>query len=113
MRTFPAEKNIFFLEYHIGYWLLDATPPTKAATHPSNICREELFPFFDNPRKTALDEITFILSVVRPNIVVTRKNRLVFDDKLVEENRYVSAYLKNNYQVWATVEGAEIYKRSD
>jgi 4-amino-4-deoxy-L-arabinose transferase-like glycosyltransferase len=113
MRTFPAEKNIFFLEYHIGYWLLDATPPTKAATHPSNICREELFPFFENPRKTALDEITFILSVVRPNIVVTRKNRLVFDDKLVEENRYVSAYLNNNYQVWATVEGAEIYKRSD
>ncbi len=113
MKTFPAEKNVFFLEYHIGYWLMDATPPTKAATHPSNICREELFPYFDNPRKTALDEITFIMSVVRPNIVVTRKNRLVFDDKLVEENRYVSAYLKNHYQVWATVEGAEIYKRSD
>ncbi len=113
MQTFPAEKNVFFLEYHIGYWLMDATPPTKAATHPSNICREELFPYFDNPRKTALDEITFIMSVVRPNIVVTRKNRLVFDDKLVEENRVVSAYLKNNYQVLTTVEGAEIYKRSE
>jgi 4-amino-4-deoxy-L-arabinose transferase-like glycosyltransferase len=113
MKTFPDEKNVFFLEYHIGYWSMDATPPTKAATHPSNICREELFPYFDNPRKTALDEITFIMSVIQPNIVVTRKNRLVFDDKLVEENRVVSTYLKNNYRVWATVEGAEIYKRSD
>jgi hypothetical protein len=82
-----------------------------AATHPSNICRDELFPYFGNPRKTAMDEITFIMSAIRPNIVVTRKNRLVFDDKLVVENKYISAYLKKHYQVWATVDGAEIYKR--
>ncbi len=111
-KTYPYEKNVLFLDYHIGYWLLDAMPPTKAATHPSNICRDELFPYLDNPRKTALDEITFIMSVARPTIVVTRKNRLVFDEKRIEENRYINAYLKKHYTVRATVEGAEIHKRS-
>ena len=46
-------ENILFLGYHVGYWSLNAKPPTKSATHPSNICRNELFPFYDNPRETS------------------------------------------------------------
>jgi len=29
--------NILFLEYHIGYWILNKRPPTMAVTHPSNL----------------------------------------------------------------------------
>ncbi|MGB5554815.1 MAG: glycosyltransferase family 39 protein [Flavobacteriaceae bacterium] len=104
-------KNILFLEYHIGYWPLGASPPTKAATHPSSICRFELFPYFDNPRKTNVEELQYIMQEVRPKLVVTRKNRLIFDKKLVKENQYINNQLKANYKILATVDQAEIYQR--
>ena len=104
-------KNIFFLGYHIGYWVLNEKPPTKAATHPSNICRDELFPFFDNPRKTSLEELRYIMEDIRPKTIIVRKNRLVFDEKELEENAYINAYLEQHYEVHATVEKAEILQR--
>ena len=105
-------KNVFFLEYHIGYWLLGATPPTVAATHPSNLCRYELFPYFENPRKTAVEELRFIMEEIQPEIVITRKNRLIFDEKLEAENRYMNSYLEKNYTTLTDVDGAEIRARS-
>ncbi|NHF58768.1 glycosyltransferase family 39 protein [Flavobacteriaceae bacterium TP-CH-4] len=110
-KNYPSEKNVLFLGYHIGYWPLGAVPPTMAATHPSNICRNELFPYFDNPRKTAIEELAYIMGSVRPKIVVTRKNRLVFDEKLKAENRYIDTYLKKHYKLVSTVDLANIYQR--
>jgi hypothetical protein len=104
-------QNILFLGYHIGYWVLDVKPPTKAATHPSNICRDELFPFYDNPRSSSLQELQYILEEVQPKTIVVRKNRSVFDKKEVEENQYINAYLKKHYEVFATVDKAEVLKR--
>lgn len=104
-------QNILFLGYHIGYWILDVKPPTKAATHPSNICRDELFRFYDNPRSSSLQELQYILEEVQPKVIVVRKNRLVFDKKEVEENEYVDAYLEKYYTVFATIDKAEILQR--
>ena len=104
-------KNILFTEYHIGYWVLGANPPTKAATHPSNICKPEMFPFYDNPRKTALEELQFILRDVQPKIIVTRKNKSIFDKKLIEENEYINAYLGQYYTPIKTLDNAQIYQR--
>ena len=104
-------KNVLFLEYHIGYWPLGTTPPTVAATHPSNICRNELFPYFDNPRTTAIAELKYIMEEIRPKIVVTRKNRLIFDEKLESENQYIDAFLQANYKVLTELDGAEIRQR--
>lgn len=104
-------KNILFLGYHIGYWVLDVKPPTKAATHPSNICRDELFPFYDNPRNSSLQELRYIFEEIRPKVIVVRKNRLVFDKKEVEENKYVETYLEQYYRVYATIDKAEIHQR--
>lgn len=104
-------KNIFFLEYHIGYWLLEKLPPTKAATHPSSIFRDELFPFYDNPRKTGLEELRFIMEVLRPKTVVIRKNKTVFDRKIVEGNLYINAYLARHYGLLKTIGRAEIHQR--
>lgn len=108
-----ATDKILFLEYHIGYWLLDQNPPTKAATHPSNICRSQIFPFFDNPRKTGLEEIQYIMEELQPKTVVIRKNRALFDPKLVDENRYVNTYIGQNYDPPITVDQAEIFLRSE
>lgn len=104
-------KNILFLEYHIGYWKLGINPPTKAATHPSNICRSELYPFYDNPRNTSVEELHYILDELQPKTIVTRNGRSIFDKKMIEENDYINSYLLEHYQVIENVEKAEIYQR--
>jgi hypothetical protein len=105
-------ENILFFEYHIGYWVLGATPPTKATTHPSNICRDNLFPFYDNPRKTPMEELRFLLDIIKPGTVIIRSNKTVFDKKFVVEDHYVRDYLKRYYQFAGTVDRAEVYSRS-
>lgn len=103
--------DVFFLEYHIGYWLLPANPPTRAATHPSNLCRDELFRFYDNPRETSMEELAYIMDTLRPEIVVTRYERRIFGEKEEEENRYMLNYLQSHYNVVALVDRAEIHRR--
>ncbi|TVZ15830.1 ArnT family glycosyltransferase [Maribacter sp. MAR_2009_72] len=104
-------KNILFFEYHIGYWNLNTLPPTIAATHPSNICRDELFPFFNNPRKIAIEELQYIMEVIRPKTVITRKSKRIFDKKLIEVNTYIDDYLSTHYVKLADVENAEVLQR--
>jgi hypothetical protein len=103
--------HILFLGYHIGYWVLDKNPPTKAATHPSNLCRDELFQFYGNPRTTSVEELRYIMETLRPKTVVVRNNRSIFDKKEVDENAYMDAYLAQHYKVVATVEKAAILQR--
>ena len=107
------EKSVLFLEYHIGYWLLDKTPPTMAATHPSNLCREELFPFFENPRQTAMEELKYVLEELKPEIIVVRKNKRIFDKKEEEANAYTSRYIEDHYTLYSSVDNAEIFQRSE
>ncbi|MFS4415841.1 ArnT family glycosyltransferase [Maribacter sp. 2307ULW6-5] len=103
-------ENILFLGYHIGYWVLGENPPTKAATHPSNIGKPEMFAAYDNPRKTAMEELRHIMEVVVPNTVVIRKNRSIFDPELVAENAYINARLKSHYAPPITVDKAEVFR---
>ncbi len=104
-------ENILFFGYHIGYWNLNELPPSLASTHPSNICRDELYPFFNNPRRNSMEELQFLMEELRPKTVVVRKGRLVFDKLEIAENEYINAYLARYYKVEATVENAEILKR--
>lgn len=104
-------KNIFFLEYQIGYWFLNVNPPTKIATHPSNLCKDEMFQFFENPRKTSVEELKYIMEELRPKTVVLRKNKRIFDKKEIEENTYIEGYLSKYYEVYTEVENAEILQR--
>lgn len=104
-------ENIFFTEYHIGYWMLDELPPTSAATHPSNIAREELFPYMNNPSKSGLEELQYIMEVIQPKIVVARKGKRIFYEKLVQYNTYIDAYLAQHYELRATVDRGLIYQR--
>ncbi len=104
-------NQILFLGYHIGYWNIGELPPTMASTHPSNICRDELYPFFDNPRPNSLAELHYIMEEVKPHTVVVRKGRSVFDKDEIEENEYINAYLAKHYKIEATVEKAEILQR--
>ncbi|MDC6365383.1 MULTISPECIES: glycosyltransferase family 39 protein [Flavobacteriaceae] len=104
-------KNIFFTEYHIGYWVLGATPPTKVSTHPSNITREELFPFMENEQKTSMEELRYILEVLQPKTIVARKGKSIFDGKFTQINEYINDYLLEHYFLIETIDRGLIYKR--
>ena len=104
-------ENIFFTEYHIGYWVLGETPPTKAGTHPSNITRDKLFPFMDNPRTTGMEELRYIMEEIKPKTLVTRKRETIFDKKLLEFNAYIDAYLAQHYKLVKTIDRGLIYQR--
>ncbi|WP_317194412.1 ArnT family glycosyltransferase [Allomuricauda sp. CAU 1633] len=104
-------KNIFFTEYHIGYWVLNESPPTKAATHPSNVVREEIFPYMENPRKTGMEELRYIMEVLQPKTLVARNGKKIFDKKLIEVNSYIDTYLMEHYTLVETVGRGLIYQR--
>ena len=104
-------NTIFFTEYHIGYWVLGETPPTKAATHPSNITRDELFSDLGNPRKTGIEELKYIMEVIQPKTLVARNGKKIFDKKLVDYNSYIDTYLEKHYKLEATVGRGLIYQR--
>ena len=106
-----STANILFLEYHIGYWLLDVLPPTMAATHPTNLVRDETFAFFENPRRSSMEELHYILEELRPEIVITRQRWHVFDKKEEEENSYVRSYLEANYEIRQLIDNAEVHQR--
>ena len=104
-------EEVLFFEYHIGYWLLGASPPTKAATHPSNICRPSLYPYFQNPRKTALSELNYLLDDLKPKTVITRKEKSVFDKEYIDEDAFVRDYLSKYYRLAGVSGRAEIFTR--
>lgn len=104
-------ENILFLEYHIGYWMLATKPPTVAATHPSNILRETLFPYYKNPRKTGLAELRHIMENIKPQTVISRKNRKAFDEQYEAANTYIDSYLKNRYTLDTIIGNANVHQR--
>jgi len=70
-----------------------------------------MFAAFDNPRKTAIEELRFTMENIKPKVVVTRKNRLIFDAKRKDMNAYIDLYLSKHYQLHKTVDEAQIYMR--
>ncbi len=104
--------RILFLEYHIGYWVLDAYPPSKTSTHPSNICKSEMFPYYNPERETAMQELSYLMEELRPVTVVTRSERKVFDRLLIQENTYIDSILQSDYTLHGRVDNADVYLRS-
>ncbi len=104
-------KSIFFLENHIGYWLIDEQPPTKSVTHPSNLDREQLYQFYDNPRKNSVEELQYICSVINPQIIVTERGKIPFMKDNTPDNIYFKNILAKNYRFLKRIGEAEIYQR--
>ena len=107
----PETKKVFFLEYHIGYWFLDALPPSAVATHPSNICRSYLYPFIPGSRTDPESEIHFIMETYRPEVVVRRQGKSIFDSDHMLENAEMESYLEVYYRRDTVLGRAEVYAR--
>lgn len=70
-----SAKNSFFLNEHIGYWILDTMPPTAITMHPSNLIRETTFDYVENTQKTPLKELQYILEEKQPNFIIVDEDR--------------------------------------
>ncbi|MFM1878664.1 MAG: hypothetical protein RLZZ241_1530 [Bacteroidota bacterium] len=110
-RNFPNEKKVFFLEYHIGYWFMDAQPPSAVVTHPSNLCRTSLYPFIPGSHSDSESEIRYIMDTVQPQIIVRRKGKPIFDHQFMIENAELESYLLTQYYRDTTLGRAEVYLR--
>ncbi|WP_268225229.1 ArnT family glycosyltransferase [Sinomicrobium oceani] len=106
-------QSVFFLENHIGYWLIDEQPPTKSVTHPSNLDREQLYPFYDNPRKDSIEELRYICSVINPEIIVTERGKIPFIQDDTPDNIYFKKVLAQRYRLLKQIGEAQIYQRID
>jgi 4-amino-4-deoxy-L-arabinose transferase-like glycosyltransferase len=104
-------NQVFFLEYHIGYWFLNANPPTAVATHPSNICRDFLFPYIPGAHQNSIKELEYILSEKRPQIIVKREGKPVFDKQFDLENAAIESYLQVFYERDTVLGKAGVYLR--
>ena len=104
-------SNILFLEYHIGYWLLDKKPLTKISTHPSNICKVEMFPYSGTTRTTPMEEIKYLLDDIKPNLIITRDKENIFARENITENAFTRNYLNEHYRIIKIIDRAEIWQR--
>jgi len=100
--------NILFLEYHIGYWMLNKRPPTKAVTHPSNLFRTNLFPFY-NKRETTQQELAFILDSLKPAVIVIDHKNSLFKGRSVLEAQF-NEKISQHYTKDTLIGKAQLYK---
>ncbi|MDA1144845.1 MAG: glycosyltransferase family 39 protein [Bacteroidetes bacterium] len=100
--------NILFLEYHIGYWILDKIPPTMAVTHPSNLFRTHLFPYY-NKRKTAQEELSYILDSLKPAVIVIDHKNIIFKGRGVMETQFTKK-MSQRYTKDTLIGKAQLYQ---
>jgi len=105
-----AEASVFFLHYHTTSFLMGTKPLNRAGTHPSNLTRDALFPFMENPRQTSEAEIDFIFLQQQPQFVVVKTNK-IFSNKFPELNQQIQDYLDKDYQEEVVLGRALMYKR--
>ena len=100
-------SDIFFLNEHIGYWMLDTQPPTAISTHPSNIFRPAAHAFVEISQGSPFNELKFILDQKPEFIVFDQKRNPVpregeifqLFNRTLESNYQLEKEFGNNSQV--------------
>jgi len=91
--------KIFFADYHIGYWLLHQYPLTKSTTHPSNLARPYLFPYYNDSVQTSLEELKHILESIKPGVIVSETDGLKFFPVGTREDDYFRNIVNRDYKM--------------
>lgn len=106
-------KNSFFLNEHIGYWILNIMPPTAITMHPSNLMRQTTYEHVKNSQKDPLGELRYILEVKKPNFIIVDEDRnQLRGDSIVME--YYTTCLQKHYAIekeFTPDKSVKIYKR--
>ncbi len=106
------ESSVLFLRGHIGYWLMDITPPCKIGTHPSNILRTYFYPYVDGARKNPEEELKILLSN-QPEYIVNTKERLYFANPDSDVNQYYLRFMAQHYIQVKEFGRFKVYRRKD
>ncbi|MDG3583513.1 ArnT family glycosyltransferase [Galbibacter pacificus] len=113
-KTHVNPNNILFVDYHIGYWLMNENIPSKAMTHPSNLYREALFPYMGIHSSSSEEEIFRIFNIVKPEYIVGPDPDYLFSKKEKDyplESSIFDRLLISKYRLQKTIGNAGIYKR--
>ncbi len=90
-------EKIFFVDYHIGYWMLKTYPLTKSTTHPSNIDRAFLFKYFGG-KNSGTGELKYLLDTVRPAVIVSRTPSMGFIRNEMQTRAYFDSVVANEFE---------------
>jgi hypothetical protein len=107
-RGLDSEK-IFFADYHIAYWLLHQYPLTKSTSHPSNLARPYLFPYYNDSVQTSLEELKHILEGIKPGVIVSETDGLKFFAESTEEDAYFRYILNRDFKMTYKDSARRIY----
>jgi hypothetical protein len=99
---------LYFLHGHIGYWLLDAVPPTRIA-HPSNLTKIELSRALEHPDWSPEREIDHVFRQ-HPRFVILPGPVWYLDD-YPEVKEHIESYLVESYERVTTIGWYRIYIR--
>ena len=104
------DASLFAMSDHIVYWMLDKTPPTRAATHPSNIFKPAILAAVYGASSSPASELAKIFAS-RPTLVLKRQNTWYMRD-FAAERAQLERYLQDYDLVYDTG-SLEIYLRAD
>lgn len=72
-----------------------------------------MFPFYDNPRETVMEEVRYLFEEKKPQIIVRREESLFVHEVFVEENEFITSYVEQHYKLIKKIDKAFIYQRTD
>jgi 4-amino-4-deoxy-L-arabinose transferase-like glycosyltransferase len=100
--------SLFMMDDHLAYWLLDQYPPTRLATHPSNLGKPFLRKFLEPDSNTTEDALR---SVFRrePTFVVWYPNLWYLNLSAVH---FLEQELTTAYRLVAHIGSAQVYRRA-
>ena len=79
-----------------------------AVTHPSNLFRTPLFPYY-NKRKTAQEELSYILDSLKPAVIVIDHKNSIFKGRGVMETQFTKK-MSQRYTKDTLIGKAQLYQ---
>lgn len=104
----PEQQPVYLMKNHLVYWLMDLKPLSKAATHPSNVGKDYLFPYIDGAASSAEGELRKILAK-KPKFIVKKEN-LSHVEKHPAANLLFQQVLTTQYRLVKKINDREIYE---
>ncbi len=99
--------SLFLTTNHLVYWLLDRYPPTRLATHPSNLGRPFIRKYVEPDSKTTEDALRSVF-LQEPTFVVSRPKLWYFDSIA---DRFLEQQLKADYMIVGQFGSIRVYRR--
>ncbi|MDY6945759.1 MAG: glycosyltransferase family 39 protein [Pseudomonadota bacterium] len=98
--------NVYLLEDHLAYTMLDADPPRKIVTHPSNISKPSLLNAEIGAEPTPEGEMRAVLAT-HPDFIVKRPRVWYLQPA---QERILEQTLQQDYRLVHEVDGRQIYQ---